>query len=301
MERTEQTMKQVVVTALILGALAAPPVAAASPAGNPCGGKAMNPCGGKAMNPCGGKAQILPVAFNPDHAEMGTIFYLADPMKRDTVTFSSTAPLEDIVGTSNEIGGYLVFDPRRPQSGGVGRFSIPVSSLATGIPLRDQHLLGDDWLDAKRYPTIDVEIKSIKNVRRVKSGKGYETWEATLTGTLSLHGKTKRMRFPARVTYLRESEQTSRKMPGNLLAGRTTFKVPLEEFGITGPSGMELIGSKVGQEIEIEISFVASDRAPAGAAMPSTRNAAMNPCGGKAQAAPNPCGGKAAMNMDRGY
>ena len=80
---------------------------------NPC-----NPCGPeKAANPCGGKAAAMP-AVNPCHAKFGTVFYIADAMGRNTITFTSQAPLEDIVGTTNEITGYVVFDPKNPSNGG---------------------------------------------------------------------------------------------------------------------------------------------------------------------------------------
>ena len=97
---------------------------------NPCGGKKnacnpCNPCGGKKnacnpcdpCNPCGGKmAAPKLVSVNPCHAKFGTVFFVADPMKRDQVTFLSEAPLEDIVGSSNEISGYFAFNPSRPQA-----------------------------------------------------------------------------------------------------------------------------------------------------------------------------------------
>ena len=45
----------------------------------------------------------------------GYKFYIDDPMNRNTITFKSEAPLEDIVGTSNQITGYINFDPDNPQ------------------------------------------------------------------------------------------------------------------------------------------------------------------------------------------
>ncbi|MDF1545177.1 MAG: YceI family protein [bacterium] len=235
-----------------------------------------NPCGGKNMKSMG------------DHG--GMVFTIEDPMGRNTVTFKSTAPLEDIVGTSNQISGQLVFDPNNPDAGGHGEFVVPVKTLNTGIPLRDEHLAGADWLNADKNPNIEFRITEVKNVKEVKSTKDAKTFEVTAIGDFSLNGKTKRISVPARITYLKENKMTEQKMPGDLLAARTTFEVALADFGITGPKGMNLIGSKVGEKVEIDLSLIASS---AGGAM------AGNPCGGKAQmtkAAGNPCGGKAAMN-----
>ena len=86
-------MKRILLAVLAFAILTALPVMAQ----NPC-----NPCGGKAM-----KASAHAVTVNPDHAGKGTIFHIADPMGRDSVTFRSEAPLEDIVGTSNQIRGYV--------------------------------------------------------------------------------------------------------------------------------------------------------------------------------------------------
>ena len=249
---------------------------------NPCGPKkAANPC-----NPCGGKATVMAAmpAVNPCHAKHGTVFYIADPMGRNTISFTSQAPLEDIIGTTNQIAGYVVFDPKNPINGGRGQFNVSTASLKTGIPLRDEHLQGKDWLDAKKYPSISLGIESVKDVKVVKETASYKTYELEIEGSFSLHGKSKRIKVPARMTYLPESEQTRQKMPGDLLAGRASFDVALTEFGIKGFEGV--VGSKVSEMINVDVSFMASNKKPA-AENPC------NPCGGKAKNPCNPCGGKA--------
>ncbi len=240
---------------------------------NPC-----NPCGPKkAANPCGGKATAMAAmpAVNPCHAKHGTVFYIADPMGRNTISFTSQAPLEDIIGTTNQIAGYVVFDPKNPIKGGRGQFNVSTASLKTGIPLRDEHLQSEDWLDAKKYPSISLQIEGVKDVKAVKETASYKTYELEFEGSFSLHGKTKRIKVPARMTYLPESEQTRQKMAGDLLAVRASFDVALTEFGIKGFEGV--VGSKVSDTITVDVSFMATNQKP-GAKNPC------NPC--------NPCGGK---------
>lgn len=239
-----------------------------------------NPCGGKSMQSMGNQT--------------GQVFSVEDPMSRNTVAFKSTAPLEDIVGTSNQISGQLVFDPTNPANGGHGELIVPIKSLNTGIPLRDEHLAGTDWLNADRNPNITFKIVELKNVKDIKSTADAKTFDVTAVGDFSLNGKTQRISVPARITYLKENEMTKQKMPGNLLAARATFEVALADFGIIGPKGMNLIGSKVGERVEIDLSLVASS---AGSAM------AGNPCGDKAkmtgQKPGNPCGDKAKMTSQK--
>lgn len=251
-------------------------VPAAIAQNNPC--NPCNPCGGKkAMNPCN------PCSMNSNH------FYINDPMGRNSMTFTSTAPLEDVVGTTNDVTGMIVFDPSNPEKGGHGELIIPVASLNTGIPLRDEHLQSDQWLNAKKYPNITLKIKSLSNVKEVKSSDGIITFDATINGELSFNGKTKAMEIPGRFTYMKASEKTKMVMAGDMVVARANFDVALADFGVSGPAGMNLIGNKVGKSINIAISFRASNAKPG-----MNPCNPCNPCGGKNPC--NPCGGKNPCN-----
>ncbi len=252
-----------------------------------------NPCGDKAMH--GG-------------SESGLVFQINDPMGRNSVTFKSSAPLEDIVGTTSDITGTLYFDPTNPKKGGHGQLTVSVASLNTGIPLRDDHLKSADWLDANRYPEVALKIKKVEKVKSVKSTESSDTYDVTVHADFTLRGKTRSIEFPGRFSYLRENDKTSQRLPGDLLAARANFSVALKDYGVTGPEGMDIIGSKVGKAIDVEVSFV-GNTAVAMAGNPCGEKAsaqAENPCGAKAvagagnpcgsKAAANPCGGKAAKN-----
>ena len=202
------------------------------------------------------------VKVDPKHAAMGTVFYVDDPVGRNTVTFNSKAPLEDIVGTSNQIKGYVVFDPADAVKGGAGAFSVPVTSLDTGIPMRNDHLAGEGWLNAAAHPDIVFRFDRTKDVKEVKKTGEFQTYDATLVGMLELNGRSKEIEVPVRFTYMVESEKTKPRLPGNLLAGRANFAVTLADFGISGPAGMDLIGTKVSDSILIEVSFVATSQVP---------------------------------------
>jgi len=250
--------------------------AGAQGADNPC-----NPCNGKAAG--ASSRDNTSGAVNPCHAKHGTVFHVADPMRRNTVTFTSRAPLEDIVGTSNAITGYLVFDPRNPDQGVRGALRVPVKSLDTGIPLRDRHLQGRQWLDANAHPDITFLAGETSSVRKVKEGDGFQTYDVTVTGSLTVHGVARRTTVKARLVYLQESKQTRQKMAGNLLAARATLEVPLAAHKVTGFEGV--IGSKVDAKIQVDVSLFATDSSP---------NSAGNPCNprdGKAANPCNPCGG----------
>lgn len=264
----------------------------AGKAANPCGSKAANPCGEKAGNPCNPCSGKAAVAMNPCFAKMGTVFHVDDPMQRNTITFTSKAPLEDMVGTVNALSGYLVFDPADPKKGVRGSVAVPVMKMDTGIPLRDEHMQSEAWLNAKQHPHIKYTVTESKDLKLVKRGDGFLTYDVTLVGSLDVNGVTKTRAIPARIVYLEESEKTRTKRPGNLLALRAEFQVPLRDHRITGFDGV--VGSKISESIAVDISIFASDQAPDGASNPCGDKAAnpCNPCGAKATKAANPCADK---------
>lgn len=229
-----------------------------------------NPC-----NPCGKAAKT---AENPCAKAAGSVFWVADPMKRNLVSFRSSAPLEDIVGTTNEVHGQLMFDPKQPDAGIRGEIRVSVAALSTGIALRDEHLRSGDWLDATKYPEIRFVIDGTRSVRLDKRGEGFSTWDVTVTGTLALHGQERKVEVAAKVTYLEESKATRAKLPGNLLASRAHFSLKLSEFGVKGFKGV--VGSKVSDVIELDVSLMGSSVRPEQAENPC------NPCG---KGAENPC------------
>jgi len=184
-------------------------------------------------------------------------FVVDDPAGRNSVTFKSEAPLEDIVGTSNQITGHIIFNPENPGEKGSAEFTVPISSLNTGIPLRDEHMRSEDWLDAGSYPDIKLNLDRVLEAKLVRETASGKTFEARVAGEIDLHGVTRPVEVESRLSYLPESEKTKTRLAGNLLAVRAEFEVRLADHGITGPQGMEIIGAKVGEVITIEVSLVA--------------------------------------------
>ena len=72
--------------------------------------------------------------------------------------------------------------------------SVDVSTIDTDNGNRDTHLRSDEYFDVEKYPVIT--LKSTKVNRTNKSSSGWYH----LTGTLTMHGVTKPIAFPFRVT-----------------------------------------------------------------------------------------------------
>lgn len=181
-------------------------------------------------------------------------FFVMEHSEKTMISFHSVAPLEDIIGRSSSLTGYLLFDPENPEAGGRGHLSVPAAGFQTGIPLRDEHLASSDWLDADNYPEITFDISNVTDFVEVKKTESATTWDVTVQGELSMHGRTQHMETPGRVTFVRGGEAGS---SGGLLAARTAFEFALDDFDITGPSGRSLIGAKVGETIQVEVTLMA--------------------------------------------
>lgn len=170
--------------------------------------------------------------------------------KQAQVTFTSDAPLQNIVGKSNAVVGYAVAGPAEsPATLAGGRWLLPVKSLATGIPLRDEHLAGDHWLDAEHHPNIEFTLEKVEDIAPLKSGADFSTVTATLVGTMELHGVQKPFRVEkAKLSFLKASERTASIAPGDLLFIQCAYEVKLSDFGIANGD----VPGKVSDSIKLD-------------------------------------------------
>lgn len=180
-------------------------------------------------------------------------FNFADKAGRNQVIFFSRAPIEDITGTSNGITGTVSFDPAKVAPTIQGAIAVDVKSMTTGIPKRDEHMQGEAWLDAATYPAVSFTLKEVKDTKNIGPNK----IAATARGDFSLHGVTRSITVPVMMTYLEESEKTKTRAPGDLLLLQTKFTIALADYQIRGMGS--LIGSKIGETIDIDLSIVGSN------------------------------------------
>lgn len=168
---------------------------------------------------------------------------LTDKVGHNQFTWISEAPMENIKGSSAGVTGTLTIDPQ-DISKLRGTIHTQSATMQTGNATRDRHLLSSEWIDAARYPQISFTITSMKDV---KTNGAVATGNAV--GTFSLHGVTKAMTVPFKLTYVPESEKTRVRAPGDLVMVNADFTVSLKDFNIAGTEGQ--IGSKVGETIKV--------------------------------------------------
>lgn len=179
-------------------------------------------------------------------------FNFEDKGGRNQATFYSRTLLEDITGTSNNIKGKVTFTIDKVISSLTGKISITTESIKTGISLRDEHLQGESWLDAKQFPEISFEIKKVNKIVKNEGNK----LTLKVTGDFYLKGKTKSVTSDFILIYLDASEKTKMRAEGDLLNVRGKFNIKLSDFGIES----KVIGAKVADDIEIEVNIVGSNK-----------------------------------------
>lgn len=175
---------------------------------------------------------VLEPAVPKEIAAEGVVYHTITG-KQTQVTFTSKAPLENIVGKSNSVVGYAVASEGATPANLIGaKWILPVESLATGLPLRDDHLY-HEWLESGSFPTIQFVLTSTEDVKLVKSGDGFTTWTLTLVGDITLHGQTKGIRVEkAKLSFLAASEKTAKIADGDLCFLKCTYSIKMSDFGI---------------------------------------------------------------------
>jgi polyisoprenoid-binding protein YceI len=154
-------------------------------------------------------------------------FDFKDPKGINNAVFKLDAPLEAINGSASGISGIVSFDPENP-AGTTGKIILVTDSLTVSNPTQEEHLRSANWLDVAKYPEITFEVDSFANVKT----EGNST-TADATGTFVLHGVSKELTVPVKLTYLKD--KLSARVPnlkGDLLVIRANFAINREDFNI---------------------------------------------------------------------
>ncbi len=206
-----------------------------------------------------GRTLVVP----SEHKSLGKVYYVHGG-KDVQVTFTSDAAIEHIKGVSGQVVGYAV----APTEGSVagllaGEFRLPVASIDTGIPLRNEHLQSGRWLNSADYPDVVFNLEKSENVRASGDAApaGVSVYSADLIGTMTVRDITKPFRTTAKITVMPESDATKRRAPGDILIIRATYPINLREFGINDP-GMS--AGMVAETVSIDTFLFLSTVTPDG-------------------------------------
>lgn len=111
-------------------------------------------------------------------------------------------------GTLSGMAADIQFDTQHPEKASI-QASVPVSTIKTGITLRDKHLQKPDYFDAEKYPAIILQSKTIQKT-------GQNSYEGLFD--LTMKGIHREVKLPFTVSPANE-------FAGNLRVNRLDFNL----------------------------------------------------------------------------
>jgi polyisoprenoid-binding protein YceI len=171
------------------------------------------------------------------------------------VEFRTSAPMEEIVGTTNRVTGVLRADPRNVQAATTtARVEADLTAIQTGIVLRNEHTA--KALGAETQPkavfTLTRVLTASKDALEPNSPV-----DVSAEGTLSLNGVTQTLPVKARITLVPKGGAFSQMRPGNFVKLVATFDVSLDAFHVERKGAV--LPLQVGDTAHVTVTALASD------------------------------------------
>lgn len=164
---------------------------------------------------------------------------LATPA-RAKLTSDGSAFVEAVVRTNTPLKVTATGTQVRVSEPGAVHIVVPISSLTTGIGLRDKHMK-EKYLEAGKYPNAELEVQ--RAALKFPADGMLQTADAQ--ATLTLHGQTR----PVTIQY-------TASRTGDLYSVSGTTRINILDFAITQPS---YLGVTVKPDVSISIRFQTRD------------------------------------------
>ncbi len=163
--------------------------------------------------------------------------YKVDPVHSSNVFKIRHNNVANFYGRFKETTGSINWDDAEPAASSL-KIEIPVASVDTGAPNRDNHLKSPDFFNAAQFPTLSFVSTSVSR------GEG-DTYK--VSGDLTLHGVTK----PIAVDLLKTGSGKSQR-GGELIGFETTFRLKRTDFGMDYGVDSNTLGDDVQVIVSLE-------------------------------------------------
>ncbi len=173
-----------------------------------------------------------------------SLIFIASPLWAESVRYQ-VRPVYSNIGFSivkwgvlkeqgqfREFNGTLDYDPTRPEQARIDVVA-QAASLDTKNDGRDKVVRSDDFLDVERYPTLEFHSAGVER--------------NSVSGDLTIHGVTKRVRFPVVSHGVRDLPNV-----GKLAGFETTFTINRRDFDVVG-SRWGAVPGVLSDDVEIHI------------------------------------------------
>ncbi|GAA0521484.1 YceI family protein [Deinococcus depolymerans] len=149
-----------------------------------------------------------------------------------TATFSYRVTVVTVNGNMNGVTASVTLDPQ-DLAATTGTVTVPVSTLKTGITLRDTHAKGAEALGTAKFPNATFELTALTGGKLVEG----QTVATTATGRLTVKGATKTVTAPIKATLRDGKVNVS-----------TQFKFNPYDFNVRYPGGAT--------SVTVDVAFV---------------------------------------------
>jgi polyisoprenoid-binding protein YceI len=191
-----------------------------------------------------------------------TKFFIDDPMGRNVVQVLSVAPLESILVRTTDIKGEIEVNTDNVLDAPSVGLSVPADSLDSAVPLMNEVLRGDRWLDAARFPKIAFNVVRVVTPATPTALRDGVPTAIEAEGTFEFHGASRTYPIRGEITWHKANEDTARRLPGDLLRLRARFELNLRNHGIEAHLSAQTLG-KVSETLTAQIDLFASTQRPA--------------------------------------
>lgn len=186
-------------------------------------------------------------------------FRIGDAWGRDIVQFRTSAPMEEIVGTTNVITGVLRADPKNLRAATTtARVEADLTAIKTGIDLRNEHTA--KALGAETQPKAVFTLGRILSASKDALEPNAPV-EITADGTLDLNGVRRPVAVKATITYVPKGGPFSQVRPGNFVKLVATFDVSLDAFHVERKGAV--LPLQVGDTAHVTVTALSSDASDA--------------------------------------
>lgn len=175
-------------------------------------------------------------------------FNFADPKGVNSISIILDSVLEPIMGIASGISGNVIFDPKE-KTATKGRIIVATDKIQMANQMMTKVLHSEEWLDVKKFPTIEFNFKEI-----VSTGSRKDMlYEYIIAGSFTCKGITKEIQIPLNVSYLPgKLKARNGKGDGDLLVLRSKFNIQRTAFAINP----DMNPATVADEIQLNISIV---------------------------------------------
>ncbi len=142
-------------------------------------------------------------------------------------------------GSFRGVSGSVIYDAADVTKSSVNAV-IDVTTVDTGVPMRDTHLKSPDFFDTAKFSTMTFKSTSVK-----QDGSSLD-----VMGDLTLHGVTKPVTLKVDV-----SKEEPGMKGGSVRGFEATTTINRKDFGLTWNGTLKSGDSVLGDDVKIDISI----------------------------------------------